>query len=158
VGFHLFHEVFNNQDSRFCECGRTNCNFQDGIMTVFAAVFWAEFEKVDRKIHSVPEIVENPFHPRQPRPKTGRFGGCVGGFSSAFCGGSFTFCRRFVILEWTRFRRAAACGGQLGLGGRGKRAARSVRSVMNRAAAFGVPCAAQRAKRRPGAYSTYYIL
>jgi hypothetical protein len=67
-------------------------------MTVFAPVFWAEFEKVDRKIHSVPEIVENPFHPPQPRPKTGRFCGSMGGFSKAFCGIYFTFCRRFVIL------------------------------------------------------------
>jgi hypothetical protein len=73
-------------------------------MTVFAPVFWAEFEKVDRKIHSVPEIVENAFHPRQPRPKTGHFRGCVGGFSNAFFGICFTFCRRFVILKLMRFR------------------------------------------------------
>jgi hypothetical protein len=42
-------------------------------MTVFAPVFWAEFEKVDREICFVPEIVENPFHAPQPRPKQGAF-------------------------------------------------------------------------------------
>jgi hypothetical protein len=73
-------------------------------MTVFAPVFWAEFEKVDRKIHFMPEIVENLFHPRQPHPKTGRFRSCMGGFSNAFFGICFTFCRRFVILESMCFR------------------------------------------------------
>jgi hypothetical protein len=79
-------------------------------MTVFAPVFWAEFEKVDREICFVPEIVENPFHVRQPHPRTGHFRGGVGGFSNAFCGICFTFCRRFVILGATYFRYTAAAG------------------------------------------------
>jgi hypothetical protein len=42
-------------------------------MTVFAPDFWSEFEKVDREICFVPEIVENPFHAPQPRPKQDAF-------------------------------------------------------------------------------------
>jgi hypothetical protein len=51
-------------------------------MTVFAPDFWSEFEKVDRKIHSLAEIVENLFHAPQRPPKTGYFRGCMGGIAS----------------------------------------------------------------------------